>query len=128
LKSRWTGKKVDLNRLKEAVKDFFKGNGFETMYKEYSEFYVLQGIKKSSKHIIRLKVTISGTPDDFTIEFQTGENRLALMFNTAFTFWGLGGFILNDFKKLEIYQALEKKFWNYIERRIAHLTDSALLS
>jgi len=129
MKYRWIGKNVDLNRLEENINKFFEEQGFKIKDQSNSDSFSLIGIRRlASDQILKIAVTISGSPSDFSMVYKTGGNQSALMFSSVFTFLGSGGLLLRDYKSIEFYQRLEDGFRNFVEGTVSRLTGSASLS
>jgi len=127
LKYKWLNKNVDLNTLADAVSHFLENNKFKTLTEKYNDkIRILGSRRKPNRQFISVKVIISGTPNDFTVELKAGEQmRSFLKLSSLVSFFGGGLILLKYHKTVEFYQQLEEKFWKYLEERVAELVDSA---
>ena len=127
MQRRWVGKNVDLLLLIEYLENFFRDKGFKTSKEDgsTSEYSIKAKPQKRTSIIEPVIIGISGTSDDFLIEFSTsGRSRSTVRFGFVTTMFGGGSLILRGLKSQEALEKLEKEFWVYIEEAIAHMINS----
>ncbi len=126
MQRRWVGKNVDLLLLIEYVESFFKDKGFKTSKDGLtSECSIKAKPQKRNSILEPVIIGVSGTSDDFLIEFSTGgRSRSTVRFGFVTTMFGGGSLILRGLKSQEALEKLEREFWVYIEEAIAHMINS----
>ncbi|MEM2111799.1 MAG: hypothetical protein QXX08_07975 [Candidatus Bathyarchaeia archaeon] len=119
MKYRWIRKQVDLAQIENAARNFLQQHKFTTAsYKNCDQRKII-GVLKDKEERKKVAVTITGSPQDFIVDFSAGESaQLIAKFASLITFFGGGAFGLKSLKEKEFYQKLEDKFWNYLEELI----------
>jgi hypothetical protein len=125
----WKEKNVDLALLTTRIGDFFKVNDFEAVkgtistgyqiFAENSPYFKINGY---------VSVTIEGTPEDFTVNFElcTDKKKRDLPHSIFLESMFLGGyFILRRLKSEEAWLKLEKEFWRHVENAVLRLSNYA---
>ena len=108
---RWIEKGANLDLLTENIETFFKDKGFKT---RKNALPTGTKILIAPKHLrdtnANIKVTVLGSPQDFTVElFMSEPSRFATMLGLSTTMFGGGVFVLRGLKLQEALEKLEKK-------------------
>jgi hypothetical protein len=125
MKTRWIGKQVDLILLSEFIESFFIRKRFKTTKEQGSTRFKLLAVSHYAKDALAVEVSISGCPEDFTVEF--AEKGYSQSFTKAGFItlpFGGGAFFLRGLKVHENWQKLESEFWMYAEETVGNLTNS----
>ncbi|UCD26824.1 MAG: hypothetical protein JSV75_01495 [Candidatus Bathyarchaeota archaeon] len=123
---RWIEKGVNLNLLTENIETYFQDKGFKT---RKDALPTGAKILIAPKHLrdpnANIKVTVLGSPQDFTVELSISEpSRFATILGLSTTLFGGGIFVLRGLKLQESLEKLEKKFWSYLEEKITYASRS----
>ncbi|MEM2105380.1 MAG: hypothetical protein QXV21_02775 [Candidatus Bathyarchaeia archaeon] len=118
----WAGRNVDLALLSDRVRDFLKKQGFKCKEKRVDGDY---SRKEFSCEFLcgRVFVRIFGFSNNFTVELDTPSLSSSAV-ASGFTLFGSGAFVLRELQSKEAYDALEKKFWAFIEDAVDRLENS----
>ncbi|MGB9778159.1 MAG: hypothetical protein ACPLW8_02035 [Candidatus Bathyarchaeales archaeon] len=113
---RWINKNIDLDKLAQAIENFFKEKGVKARIEKKSphEILVYALIEKQQKRKI-LTAKISGEKKDFSIEFPL-ESRHFRIFGNLLSLMGGGVLFLKEIENKEILGNIEEKFWEYLEK------------
>lgn len=126
MKCQWTGKKVDLQSLAKEAEHFFRQRKFNTGLDESTDLKVLRAVLREEDQVKTVILKISGSPDDFVVDFSAGEHsRSLLKFGSLLSLFGGGALLLKSHKEVEFYQELEQELWNYLDEVVARFTGSA---
>lgn len=127
MKYKWLGKNASLDRLTEVIGSFLEERRFKVIRQSCSDSHHLVGVLRlPSGELRKVRVTVSGDPHDFLVELQAGEEtRSILKFSSLFSYFGGGALMLKGHKSGEFYQEFEEDFWNYVERVVSQLVNSA---
>jgi hypothetical protein len=124
----WLNRNIDLNMLAEKIEEFFKDNNFDIAANTTNNVYQLLA-KNSPYYLVngQVSVTINGKPEELsiTINLQSKESRILSFPMILTTFFGGGSLITQHFKSEESWTELRKDFWQYVDRIIQHLGESA---
>jgi len=128
----WVGKNIDLSLLTTQMGEFFRVNNFEAVKGEIpSGYQIFAGGSPRFKISGCVSVTIEGTSDDFTVNFElsTDKKKHEHPHSMVLEQMVFGGyFILRKLKSEEAWLKLEKEFWRYLENTVLRLGDSAKAS
>lgn len=129
MKNQWLGKNVDLRMLAESIRPFFHETDFETTLEKVQKGYVIQAICKIPNLQLRINVNIFGQPNDFTVEFLSGDKKgifsPSMIAGYLTSLFGGGYLILKETKKQEVLNMLENDFWKHVQMQVADLVSSA---
>jgi len=126
MQERWLEKNVDLNLLSKRLEDFFIMHGFKTRIDTLASGNAIVGVL-DNKHddLKEIIVKITGSPNDFVIEFPRGESRLSSMkFGLLTTFLGGGSLLIKSLKSQKALEKLEREFWVDVEKNVRDVTNS----
>jgi hypothetical protein len=125
LKDNWIGSNLDLTTLSKSVVGFFADNKFETRFEGAKDDFKIVAVNA----LYRIRVNIYGKPNDFTVEFAPDKKSkgfsLSMIFGQIASFIGGGGLLLRDVKLQESLNILERMFWEFVDKQVAGLTNSA---
>jgi hypothetical protein len=125
MKTQWIGKQLDLILLSKFVESFFARKGFKTIKEQVSTRFKLLAVSHHTEGGLAVEVSISGCPEDFTIEF--AEKGYSQSFTKAGLItlpFGGGAFFLRGLKVQENLRKLESEFWMCAEETVGNLTNS----
>lgn len=125
----WKERNVDLALLATRIGDFFKVKDFEAVkgtiptghqiFAEHSPYFRINGYTN---------VTIEGTPEDFTVNFELCMDKKKRDFPHSIFLESMlfgGYFTLRTLRSEEAWLKLEKEFWTYVENAVLQVTNSA---
>lgn len=123
----WKDRNVQLSTLTDFVCQFFEERNFTISLSNSNVNYLVVAKPKRSHEIAEnIRVSVSGKPNDFTVEFIAGPHSRALViFGTLTAFFGGGSLSLKGLKSREALEKLERKFWAYLTEKVCQLADSA---
>jgi len=125
----WKEKNVDLALLTTRIGDFLKVKDFEAVKGTIPTGYqIFAGNSPYFKINGYVSVTIEGTPENFTVNFElcTDKKKRDLPRSIFLESMFLGGyFILRRLKSEEAWLKLEKEFWRHVENAVLRLSNSA---
>ncbi len=126
MRDSWKGKNVNLSVLSERIACFFESKKFATsLQRKNSEFIIVAAPQSFHGISEKIIVSISGNPDDFSINFIGGSRSRSLILHGSFlSLIGGGFFVLKGLKSLEEIEKLEEQFWIYVDQLIWYLTNS----
>jgi hypothetical protein len=125
----WTNRNVDLKLFEGKIQEFFKENEFEVVVDETENTFNLLA-NGSPKYNIsgQAKVTLTGTPQDFTITLTLDRKSKAMKYSMPITLaasLGLGLLLRDEFKSDEEFLNLKRDLWAFADRTAINLTGSA---
>ena len=125
----WTDRNVDLKLFEEKIREFFEGNEFDVVVDETENTFNLVA-NGSPKYNIngQAKVTLAGTPQDFTITLTLERKSRAMKYSLPITLaasLGLGLLLRDEFKSDEEFLNLRRDLWAFADRAVINLTGSA---
>jgi len=118
----WAGKSVDLRLLSDGVVEFLKRKGFRSKKTDVAKGFLVSGTGPFSGGVV---VRISGEPDDFVVELESGATRDSVMLGSSTLVFGGGRFLLRGLKSKEALDKLENEFWISLEGLVIRLEGSA---
>lgn len=126
MKDQWHRSSVNLDSLNQNLEKFFTENHFKTETEKTNDVYKIDA---TGLHF-KLTVRILGNPDDFTVEFipdqkATGFVSPKMVVAYIASLFGTGKLFLNEVEYQKEIAELEDKFWNYVDRQIETLRNSA---
>jgi len=126
LKDQWRHSNVNLESLNHSIEEFFTENHFKIETEKTNDVYK---ISATGLHF-KLTVRMLGNPDDFTVEFipdqkATGFISPKMVIAYIASLFGTGKLFLDEIEYQKEIAELEDKFWNYVDRQIDTLRDSA---
>jgi hypothetical protein len=126
LKDQWLESNVDLGLLSESVERFFVENKFDAKLERSGSGFRIEAVNPA----FRVKVRIFGVPGDFAVEFvpskkSRGFSSIGMMLAYVASAFGGGGLVLMDTKVQEAVGVFEALFWDYVDKQVAELRDSA---
>jgi hypothetical protein len=130
VKDQWLEKNVNLSMLTERIRPFFDETDFNVKVEETQEGYVIQASSKIPNLKLGVNVEILGEPNDFTVEFSTGNKRgyfsPSIIVGYLTAMFGGGYLISREAEKREALNMLEKDFWRHTQMQVADLAGSAI--
>jgi hypothetical protein len=128
----WTNRNVDLKLFEEKVREFFEGNQFDLKVDASENTYVLVANGSPEYKIDgQAKVTLTGTPQDFSITLELERTSKAKKYSMPITLaasLGLGLLLRDEFKSDEEFLNLRRDLWAFADRAAINLTGSAKTS
>ncbi len=123
----WIDKDVDLSALTYCIVEFFRKKNFGIFNEGSGETHTIVATPNKSHGIVEeIIVHVTGKPSDFTVKFEAGSRSSELVRLGIFTStFGGGMFTLKGLKSQEALERLESEFWNYVDRVVWSLADSA---
>lgn len=125
MKDQWVGNNVDLTILSNNVEKFLANSQFETKLEHARDKFRIT----ASNFAFKITVRIYGRPNDFMVEFDPNKRSQgfswSMIFGSLATLFGGGGVLLRDVKLQESVSTFEKLFWDFMDRQVAELKDSA---
>lgn len=123
----WKNRNIQLSMLSDFICQFFTDRGFAVSSNDSGGKYLVVARPKHFHQIAEnIRVSVTGKPDDFTVEFAAGaHSRLLVIFGTLTSFLGGGAYGLKGLKSREALEKLEPEFWTYLTEKICQLEDSA---
>ena len=118
MKKRWKSEKVDLGALVKRVEEFYGNQGVKTTTEHKQNTYFVYATKVFEKKPLGFLMSISGNPDDFTVEFSSGRGRGVALISPLVSMIGGGIFILDKLKVEGFYDVLESDFWAFIKEAV----------
>jgi hypothetical protein len=116
VKYRWLDKDVNIFDVEKAVRSFLEQQSFTTTSSDSADPKKIAGVLRGPESTRRVIITVSGKPNDFTVDFSAGEvAQLATKFASLITFFGGGLIELKSLREKEFYEGLEDQFWKYLE-------------
>jgi hypothetical protein len=125
MKNRYVGRNVDLSLLRQWIEQFFKKKNFRTVIeKETNGYRIIARPTHVHEIVDNITVSISGTPNDFTLNFVTGTRSEAFIkLGMLTSLFGGGIAYLRGVKSQEVEEKIEKLFWIYIGEKIDYLAN-----
>ena len=123
----WTNKNVDLTLLSEAIEQFFKDKGYITKKMDSEErTRIIFNMPRTPKGLRdRMRVDITGYPNDFTVDVVASELTLESIRLGLFTKFIGGGYIaLKNIRLKEELEKMENDFWTFTEEKVSRLSES----
>lgn len=125
MSKRWVNRRVDLNILNEHIKGFLERKGFETKKTELPGEYHVTGFSGQRSNLpLRVLIRVSGSENDFSVEFVRYEEKHARLYRVFAPFLTLlgGGVIFSRMlEKEEILDRLEWEFFVFLEETVERL-------
>jgi len=123
LKEKWINDNVDLSVLSRNIAEFFGERKFSISLKEDRNGFTVVASPRNIHGIAEnITVKISGSPNDFSVEFVAGSRSNSLVRIGSFLSLIGGGFLVSKgLDSLEKLEVLEKHFWIYVHRAVAEL-------
>jgi hypothetical protein len=123
----WKNRNIQLSMLSDFICQFFTDRGFAISSNDSGGKYLVVARPKRFHQIAEnIRVSVTGKPHDFTVEFAAGaHSRLLVMFGTLTSFMGGGSFGLKGLKSREALEKLEPEFWTCLTENICQLEDSS---
>lgn len=120
LKYQWIDKDIDRNSIVKAIESFLQSKKFKIRREDSEDSYKILGILRTPEDEARsVLVTVSGTPNNLTVDLKTGDQTQSLLKHSSLiSFFGGGSWLLKKQKSADFYQKLEEELWNYIESRV----------
>ena len=129
METQWLEKNVDLRTLVERIRAFLHDMDFETSLEEIQEGYVIQAVNKIPNLQLRIGVNVHGGPNDFTVEFLSGDKggyfSSSMIVGYLTSIFGGGYLIRNEARRREALDMLESQFWKHVQMQVANLIGSA---
>lgn len=127
MEDRWINKGVDLSVLINHLIQFFEKRKFVTsLESSEEEYHIIVAPTQHHDILETIHIYIGGRPDDFKVRFDAGSLSRALVRRGILTtFLGGGILTLKGLKSQEALEKLEREFWNYLDRVIWSLANSA---
>ncbi|TET63949.1 hypothetical protein E3J49_05360 [Candidatus Bathyarchaeota archaeon] len=123
----WKNRNIQLSMLVDAICRFFTERSFSVSSNDSGGKYsVVAGPIRFHQIAENIRVSVTGKPDDFTVEFAAGaHSRRLVMFGTLTSFFGGGSFSTKGAKSREALEKLEHEFWPCLTEKIRQLEDSS---
>jgi len=125
----WTNRNVNLKLFAEKIQEFFEKNEFDLTVdiSENTHIFVAKG-SPNYRMEGQAKVTLSGTPQDFSIMLElerTSHSKKYSMPITLAASLGLGLLLRDEFRSDEEFLNLRRDLWAFADRAAINLTGSA---
>ena len=124
MKIQWIGKKVDLLLLVNSIENFFAEKGFKITKEQKSSVDELFAVLSLAKDSLAMKVKVSGSPNNFTVEFIKGMYERGIKAGLVTLPFGGGNLILLGLRFQQKLKRLEDEFWICIEKTVSDLVGS----
>jgi len=123
----WKNRNIQLSILADFISQFFTDRGFAVSSNDsVGKYLVIARPKRFHQIAENIRVSVTGKPDDFTVEFVAGaHSRHLVMFGTLTSFLGGGSFGLKGLKSREALEKLEPEFWTSLTEKVCQLEDSS---
>lgn len=125
----WTNRNVDLKLFEEKIREFFEENEFDVTADESESIYHLVANGSPNYQMNgQAKVTLAGTPQDFTLMLELERNSRAKKYSIPITLaasLGFGLLLRDEFKSDEAFLNLRRDLWAFADRAAINLTGSA---
>jgi len=123
----WKNRNIQLSILADFISQFFTDRGFAVSSNDsVGKYFVVARSKRFHQIAENIRVSVTGKPDDFTVEFAAGvHSRRLVMFGTLTSFLGGGSFTLKGAKSREALEKLEREFWACLTEKVCQLEDSS---
>jgi len=113
--------------LSEAIEQFFKDKGYITKKMDSEErTRIIFNMPRTPKGLRdRMRVDITGYPNDFTVDVVASELTLESIRLGLFTKFIGGGYIaLKNIRLKEELEKMENDFWTFTEEKVSRLSES----
>jgi len=122
----WKNRNIQLPMLVDVICRFFTERSFAVSSNDSGGKYLVVATPKRFHQIAEnIRVSVTGRPDDFTVDFNAGSHsRHLVMFGTLTSFLGGGSFSLKGLKSREALEKLEPEFWTCLTEKVSQLEDS----
>jgi hypothetical protein len=125
----WTNRNVDLKLFEEKIREFFEAKQFDVTSNEAENTYHLTADGSPEYRMEgQVKVTLTGTPQDFLITLELERTSKARKYSIPMTLavsLGLGLLLRDEFKSDEAFLNLKRDLWAFADRAAINLTGSA---
>lgn len=123
----WKNRNIQLPMLVDVICRFFTERSFAVSSNDSGgKYFVVARPKRFHQIAENIRVSVTGKPDDFTVEFAAGaHSRLLVIFGTFTSFLGGGSFGLKGLKSREALEKLEPAFWTCLTEKVCQLEDSS---
>lgn len=121
MRKRWVGRSVDLRLLSERIELFLANHSFETKKGEIADGYLIRGVGGEAFDFpVKVVVKVCGSPDNLVVELERVESvgRFGRMFSSLLSFFGGGVLVSRGWKKEEVMERLERRFWVFLEEAV----------
>jgi len=120
MKNRYVDRNVDLSLLCRWIEHFFKKKNFRIVIEKGTKGYRIIARPTHVHEIVdNITVSISGTPNDFTLSFVTGaRSEVFMKLGLLTSLFGGGMAFLRGVKSQESEEKIERLFWIYIGEKI----------
>lgn len=131
MKDIWRGSNVNIDKLTQGIHRYFTEKEFEITQGKIENGYKIEAATQRVLGVqLRILVNIYGQPNDFTIEFMTDAKRKGFLSSSMVmsyiaTMIGGGVFLRSEMKLREALDKFENTFWEYVDKQVAELTNSA---
>lgn len=126
MKTRWLEKRVDFGELYDCVEEFFQKEGFNVSMTKSNREVLFLSTKKYNGKPLDIIVKVEGKPGDFSVEIKCRNvSESAYMYTHFLSLFGLGGLVAKKLELLDIYKALEGKFWAFMDDAVDRLAASS---
>lgn len=125
--TQWIGKNVDLDILFQQTIQFFKKKTLGVVSDRTGGSYTIIVMPKRALGLREeISVTITGEPNDFEVQFVSGDKSRTLKnLGQLTSLFGGGFFLLEGLRSLEAIEKLEREFWVFMEEAVAQLAGVA---
>lgn len=123
----WKNRNVRLSILVDFICQFFADRGFAVSSNDSGgEYLVVARPRRFHQIAENIRVSVTGKPDDFIVDFIAGSHsRRLVMFGTLTSFLGGGSFCLKGLKSRGALEKLEPEFWTCLTEKVCQLDDSS---
>ena len=124
VEDQYKGKNVNLAILSERIVRFFTEREFTASLHKKGKDYVVVATPKFYHGIAEnINVYVSGSPDDFSVKFESGSHSRALVrLGNLLALLGGGFLALKGLKSQDELEELENDFWKYVDETVWHLS------
>jgi len=131
MQKRWAGRNVNLDLLCRRIETYLENERFHVAEMEVADGRRIVGVSRQIEDLpVKIVVKVLGPSDDFSVEFLREEDkaaRLRTVFGSLLTLFGGGFLLLQDLKRKEVLDRLEKferDFFVFVEEMVEKLSRS----
>jgi len=125
----WTNRNIDLELFWKKISELLQGKDFEVAVDQSKNPHNLVAEGSPNYKIDgRVSVTLTGTPQDFSIIIELERKEKQRKYSIPMTLaasLGLGLLLRDEFKSDEAFLNLRKDLWAFADRTAINLTGSA---
>lgn len=123
----WKNRNIQLPMLVDFICQFFADRGFAVSSSDSGGKYLVVARPKRFHQIAEnVRVSVTGKPDDLTVDFIAGSHsRRLTIFGTLTSLMGGGSLTLKGLKSREALEKLEPEFWTCLTEKVCQLGDSS---